>query len=218
MASRRVHLPPGHEPGPQSRRAARNRPIGVLFVLAFGIGLIAGGAVLFAERHGAHSNSKIVGAAVLGGFGVIVLLLGAWLLWTVMGGPRAHGVSLQVDPAEVRRGDRVRVSLTLDGAAHEVSQLQVGLVCTQYTDVKRETVNSNGTTSTSRATETSDVVTEWKEVAAGTRLQSFEFTVPAQGPFSYEGAAVSWSYRVSARTPRRLRADPHTDVPIWIRP
>ena len=35
---------------------------------------------------------------------------------------------------------------------------------------------------------------------------------------SYEGDCLSYGWRVSARRVRRLRADPRTDHPIWVRP
>jgi hypothetical protein len=129
----------------------------------------------------------------------------------------ATGVSLEVEPAEVTRGGTVRVSLTLDSGALDGSQLQIGLVCTQFTDVKRQTTTENGT-ATSRVIERSELLADWRDVPAGMQMQSFEFTVPASAPFSYEGATVSWAWSVAARRPRRHRIDPRHDVPIWVRP
>ncbi len=128
------------------------------------------------------------------------------------------GVSLQVEPIEAVRGGTLRVVLTLEAGADGESQLQVGLVCTQYTDVKHEHVDANGGTSTSRVIERTDVVAEWRDVAHGTTSQNFEFTIPPDGPFSYEGATVSWAYRITARRPKRHHIDPHQDVPIWVSP
>jgi hypothetical protein len=107
--------------------------------------------------------------------------------------------------------------MALDPGADADSPLQVGLVCTQLTDVKRQTTTENGTT-TSRVIERSEVLAEWRDVPAGAQLQSFEFKVPATVPFSYEGATVSWAWSVSARRPRRHRVDPRHDVPIWVKP
>jgi hypothetical protein len=62
---------------------------------------------------------------------------------------------------------------------------------------------------TIRATE---VIADWQDVAGGSPAQTFEFEVPSDGPFSYEGATVSWAYRASVRRPRRLRGDPHQEA------
>ncbi len=168
MAIGITHLPPGHEPGPQSSRGASLGPLKRALSAPFRREL--------------------------------------------------HGISLQVEPIETVRGGTVRVVLTLEAGADDGTQLQVGLVCTQYTDVKKETVDSNGGTSSSRVIERTDVVADWHDVPSGMSSQNFEFTVPPDGPFSYEGATVSWAYRVSARRPRHHAVDPEHDFWIWVRP
>jgi hypothetical protein len=128
---------------------------------------------------------------------------------------RARGVSLQVEPLEASRGGKVRVSVAIQSS--DDAQLQVGLLCRQFTDVKHEYHDQHGS-HTQRVIERSDVVADWRDVPAGTAAQSYEFTIPADGPFSYEGAAVSWAYCISARRPKHHAIDPHDDVWIWVKP
>jgi hypothetical protein len=129
----------------------------------------------------------------------------------------AKGVSLQVEPIETARGGTVRVVLTVEPGQDEDGQLQVGLVCTQFYDVKREVTDAHGS-HTQRVTECNDVVTDWRDVPSGTTTQTYTFPVPGDGPFSYEGATVSWAYRLSVRRSRAHRIDPHHDVPVWVAP
>lgn len=159
-----THLPPGHEPGPQSRR---------------------GGALAKALAAPFQREAK--------------------------------GVSLQVEPIEAARGETVRVALTVEPGHDDDATLQVGLVCTQFYDVKK-TVHDNHGSHTERVIERADVIADWKDVPSGATSETYTFTVPADGPISYEGATVTWAYRVSARRPREHRIDPHHDVPIWVRP
>ena len=159
------HLPPGHEPGLQSKR---------------GVGLAKALAAPFQRE--------------------------------------AKGVSLQVEPIETARGQTVRAVLTVEPGHDEDGRLQVGLVCTQFYDVKKQVTDARGHSHTQRVIERNDVFAEWRDVPAGTTSQTFTFTVPADGPFSYEGATVTWAYRLSARRPRAHHIDPHHDVPIWVRP
>src|SRR5262249_21015287 len=151
-----------------------------------GAAAIAGGAVLFASRSsGGHASSKTVGAIVFAVLGALGLAFAWWLYRRASGGPRPSPVSLARDPTELARGDQVRANVTVQG---DVTGLQVGLVCTAYVDTKRETVNSNGSTSTSRVIVTNDVIADWHDLAAGSPMHSVEFVIPADGPFSYEGA------------------------------
>jgi hypothetical protein len=159
-----THLPPGHQPGPQSRRGT-------------GLANVVRGTL---ERE-------------------------------------AKGVSLQVEPIETARGQTVHVVLTVEPGHDDDGALQVGLVCTQFYDVKRTIQDQHGSHE-QRVIERNDVVTDWRDVPRGTTSQTYAFTIPVDGPFSYEGATVTWAYRVSARRPREHRIDPHHDVPLWVRP
>jgi hypothetical protein len=191
----------------------------VVLAALFGIGLVAGGAVLFALRsHGGHSSSKLVGAIMFWAFGAAVLVI-TWLLFRrARGGPRLRGVSISVERTEFARGDKVRGNLTLGARPAATEGLEIGLVCTAFVDTEREVSNGRGGHSTIRVIEPSVVVKQWHRITTGSPSQGFTFTIPADGPFSYEGETISWAYRISARHQRRGRSDPHTDVPIWVTP
>ena len=186
----------------------------ILFAL-FGLGFLAGAIALFATRNGGGSRSGKETGAVVFALVTLVFVLLAWWSYrrTVSDGPELRGVSLDLDRTEFRRGEQVNVSLSCDAAEH----LEVGFLCTQFADVKRQAVDSNGYTHDVRSINKSNVVEEWRQVPEGAQAQSFTFEIPAGGPFSYEGATVSWAYQVSVLTPRALRSDPHHKVPIWVR-
>jgi hypothetical protein len=216
--AKRTHLPPGHKPGPQSQRVTRSAPWAPALLCLFAAGALGGAIALYVTRnHGSRSGHE-AGAAVFAGGALLMFALGVWVFRRgVSQGPRAKGVELGVERTEFRRGEQVTVTLRCNSQQIEGRELQVGLVCTRYTDVKEQRYNQYGSY-TVRETEPSDVITDWRDVPAGAASQSFTFTVPADGPFSYEGDTVSYAYRVSAREPRRMRTDPHRDIAIWVSP
>jgi len=182
------------------------------------LGFLGGAIALYAGRNSGSRSGHEVGAAVLAGAALVMVAFTWWVYRRgIGGGRRARGVELEVERGEVRRGDQLPVTLRINSAEIGQRQLQVGLVCTRYGDVKKVGYNQYGSYE-HRVTEPTNVVEDWRDVAAGGATQSFTFTIPADGPFSYEGDTVSYAYRVSAREPTRLRADPHRDVPIWVAP
>jgi len=185
---------------------------------ALTLGALGGAIALYVTRnHGSRSGHE-VGAAVFAGMALLLACLG-WFLSrrSLTSGPRARGVELQVERTEFRRGEQVPVMVRCEVQHTEGHQLQVGLVCTRYMDMKEQRYNQYGSY-TVRETEPVDVITDWRDVPAGTAGESYTFAIPADGPFSYEGDTLSYAYRISAREPKRMRADPHRDVPIWVTP
>jgi hypothetical protein len=79
-------------------------------------------------------------------------------------------------------------------------------------------VQVRGVTTVRRQTAEATVFEEWHPVPAGVCEQTFALRVPRGAPYSYEGACVSFAWRVSARAARRLRADARLDRPIWVEP
>ena len=217
--SRFAHLPPGHPPGPQSRRVARGRPWAPILVVLFGLGAVGAAVALWVGRNTAKSKSgSEVGAAVFLGVAILLVLLAVWL-WRRLFHPRvARWLEVRADPVAVRRGDTVRATLRVTDPSRVDGNLQLGLVCTAFHDVKVHSTDAQGHSSDHRSTQRSDVVKDWRELDTGTAEHALEFTVPAGAAFSYEGDTISWAWRVSARVERGHRSDPHSDVPIWVAP
>ena len=217
--SRYPHLPPGHAPGRQSKRVARGRPWGPALLFVFGLGALGGAIALWAGRNSAKSKSgSEVGAFVFLAFAVLLVLAAVWLWRRLFHAPVARHLGLAVEPGVYQRGDQVRATLAVSDASRIEGKLQLGLVCTAFHDVKVQTTNANGTTSTQRKTHTTEVVKDWRDADPSQPQQTFDFTLPADSPFSYEGDTVSWAWRISAREQREHRTDPHRDVPIWVLP
>ncbi len=207
------HLPPGHEPGPQSRRRKRSRGWGLWLCVAFA--LFFAGLGIYGGAHPGKSSPGVF-YGVFGGMALFMLLL-AWFI-TSRGRPkRAVGFAVSVSPVELRRGQTVRAQLQIDDPEKLDGELQVGLVCTEYYDVKREVATQDGT-STQRVTQSVIAHEHWTNADPAQQLQSFDFAIPETAPFSHEGTVLSFCWRVSAKVPRRGRRDPSSDQPIWVRP
>ncbi len=211
------HLPPGHRPGPQSRRSARGAPIG-LALLALGVLGLAGGslALFLTANHAKSPSGARAGGAVLAGGALIFLALLIWL-WRRTHPRQARYLQLSVDPIEVRRGGTVNATLAVVDADKLGETLELGLICTEYYDYKTEVVTENGT-STQRVTGTTEVVASWSPADRGQLQQTLRFAVPGDAPFSYEGSAASWAWRVTVRDRHAHRPDARSDVPIWVSP
>jgi hypothetical protein len=213
------HLPPGHPPGKQSKRVARGRPWGPALLFLFGLGALGAGIALWAGRNSAKSKSGSEVGAIVFLAVALLLILGALWLWRRLFGPHvARYLGVSVEPGLYQRGDPVRATLTVSDPSRIEGKLQVGLVCTAFHDVEVQTTNANGTTSTQRQTRQTEVVKDWRDADPTKPQQMFDFTLPADSPFSYEGETVSWAWRISAREQREHRSDPHNDVPIWVLP
>jgi hypothetical protein len=203
------HLPPGREPGPQSRRTSTGRTLGGCAAPAFavagvvGAAIVAGfGLVLGSLPDGPPSWPFFVGAVAVAAF----FWLFARMLWRGARPRYAVGLELQVERQELRRGDRVAAVAFGEGA------LEVGLVCTQSYDVWRRIGND----SRSRVTASASVWQEWLPAPHGALGQRVELALPADGPYSYEGDCVSFGWAVVARGVGEQRvAEP---VPLWVAP
>jgi hypothetical protein len=203
------HLPPGREPGPQSRRRSSGRALGGCAAPAFAVAgmvvaaMVAGfGALLASLPDGPPLWPFLVGA--------VAVLLGSWLfartLWRGARPRYASGLRVEVERQELRRGDRVGASASGEG------QLEVGLLCTQSFDVWRRV----GADSRSRVTDSASVWQQWVPAPHAALGQRVELAVPADGPYSYEGDCVSFGWAVVVRRvgDKRL-AEP---VPLWVEP
>ncbi len=162
VASKFSHLPPGHEPGPQSRRRKSSRRWGLWLCVAFAV-FFAGAGIYGGANPGKSSPAVYYG--VFGGMALFMLLL-AWFVAGRGSPKRAAGFALSAAPVELRRGDTVRAELQIEDPGKIDGELQVGLICTEYYDVKREVVTQDGT-STQRSTSSVTAHEEWKKAAIG---------------------------------------------------
>jgi MFS family permease len=213
----RNHLPQGHEPGPQTRRAARGAPIGILFLGVASLGFVAGAVILFAgASHDKSPSGARVGAAFFVAAAIAFALLLAWLLRR-RHPHQARYLQLTVAPLEARRGGTVTATVTITDAAKLGDALELGLLCTEYYDVKQEVYTQNGSHE-QRVLKSAEAYTTWNALDRATVQQSIRFTVPATSPFSYEGGTVSWAWHVALRDRHAHRPDAVRDVPIWVSP
>jgi len=199
------HLPPGREPGPQSRRTSTGRTLGGCAAPAFVVaGVVAAAMVAgFGLLLGSLPGGPPAWPFFLGAVGVLAFF---WLFARTMfrgARPRyAAGIELR----ELGRGDAVAAIASGEG------ELEVGLVCTQSFDVWRRI----GDDSRSRVTDTAAIWQQWLPAPHGALGQRVELALPAEGPYSYEGDCVSVGWAVVARRVGEKRvAEP---VPLWVAP
>jgi hypothetical protein len=203
------HLPPGREPGPQSRRTSTGRALGgcaaPAFVVAGAIAaaMVAGfGLLLGSLPDGPPSWPFLVGAVAVLAF----FWLFARTMWRGTRPRYAAGMELAVERQELRRGDRVGATASGEG------ELEIGLLCTQAFDVWRRI----GDDSRSRVTDHASVWQQWVPVPHAALGQRAELALPADGPYSYEGDCVSVGWAVVVRRVGEKRvAKP---VPLWVAP
>lgn len=122
--------------------------------------------------------------------------------------------SLQVraEPTELVRGDEVGAVVTIVDA-RSLEQVEVGLVCTEAYAV---TVEDDDGESRGRAWATAHET--WVAVAPEAGEHTVRLRVPVDGPFSYAGEYLSFTWEVVARAPRRRRLDARAACELWVRP
>jgi hypothetical protein len=203
------HLPPGREPGPQSRRTATGRTLGGCAAPAFVVAGVVGAAIVVAFGlllgslpGGPPSWPFFIGAAAVLAF----FWLFARTMWRGARPRYASRLELRVERQDLRRGERVAAVASGEG------ELEVGLVCTEAFDVLRRI----GDDSRSRVTDTAAVWQQWLPAPHAALGQRIELTLPADGPYSYEGDCVSCGWAVVVRRVGQKRvAEP---VPLWVDP
>jgi hypothetical protein len=212
------HLPPGHDPGIQSRRNRTGVPLLWWFVGIVGVGMFLAGIFLVAGGRGPGYDfwEERLGGTFFGGMG----LLCAWVAYSqyrTFRPPRLQshirGVNLTVDLDEARRGEKVSATIT-HGSAED---LEVGLVCVELFDLRATAQTKAGVISV-RETNQKNAYEHWQAIESVTGEQVLEFEIPQEAPCSYEGECLSYAWRVSARLVRTLRSDPRIDHPIWVSP
>jgi hypothetical protein len=160
-------------------------------------------------------SSAAVFYGVFGGLALFTLAL-AVVIYVIRKPKSARYFRVSANPTDLRRGDKVNVQLEITDVDKLQGRLEVGLVCTELYDERQVSYNQNGET-THRAVAKATAYEKWNK-AAGNRSESFTFEIPADGPFSHEGAVVTLEWRVTAREPIKHGRDPTSDQPIWVAP
>ena len=124
------HLPPGHAPGPQSRRASTGRTLGGCAAPAFVVAgvvaaaMVAGfGLLLESLPGGPPSWPFFLGAAAVLAF----FWLFAGTMWRRAAALRDRR-ELRVERQELRRGERVAASASSSSSSSSEGEIEVGLV------------------------------------------------------------------------------------------
>lgn len=205
-------MPPGHGAGPQSRRAYRSIGWALMLLVGFAIFFIVIGAI--GAAHPGKSTAAVF-YGVFGGLALFTLVL-AVVIYVIRKPKNARYFRVSANPTDLRRGDKVNVQLEITDVDKLQGRVQVGLVCTELYDERKVNYTQNGQT-TRRVVTRATAYEKWN-TAAGNRSESFTFEIPADGPFSHEGAVLTLEWRVTARTPIKHGRDPSSDQPIWVAP
>jgi hypothetical protein len=212
------HLPEGREPGDQSRRNRTRRNFLAPFVGLVGTAMFVAGIWAAAGGRGDEFNRQ---EELFGGLffaaGGLLCMYGAFAVWR-RGQAKRHrrlrGTKLAVSGGPIRRGDEVSVTI----ARRRTDDLvEVGLACDERYDVEVP-VTVKGASSVMRQTAVATIHEQWQTVPADARDGVFQFSLPVDLPYSYEGDCVSYAWRVAARAAKPLRKDARLDQPIWVEP
>jgi hypothetical protein len=218
-----AHIPPGHDPGPQTLRNQGGSTFLEWFVGLVGTGMFVSGVFVAAGGRGSKFNPReeLIGGAIFAFFGAVCAL---WAYSVrrkrrpLSLADRLPGAALAVDRDEARRGEKLSVTLTLASSGSTGDEpLEVGLVCVEIYDYQVVAQTRAGRVYV-RQTGEANAHEDWRQVERTTGDQSVEFELPLEVPYSYEGDCVSYAWRVSARVARKLRSDPRIDHAVWVRP
>lgn len=223
--SKFAHIPPGHDPGPQTLRNQGGSTLWEWFTAFVGSGMVIGGLFVAAGGRGPKFNpwEEGIGGIVFAFFGAVCV---AWAYSLrrkrrpLRLADRLPGAALAVDRDDARRGDKLSVTLTLansGGANEEPESLEVGLVCVEIYDYQVVAQTRAGPIYV-RQTGEANAHENWQQVERAAGAQTVDFELPRDAPYSYEGDCVSYAWRVSARVARRMRSDPRLDHAVWVRP
>ncbi|MFN8130191.1 MAG: hypothetical protein U0R70_01440 [Solirubrobacteraceae bacterium] len=217
------HLPPGHEPGPQTRRRGAGAVIGrsvgtvvglgCLGVLYIPIAIVAAAGVLGILRNGFSGIASLIALACLAL--AVGIPAGAWIAYRRARGAKP-GFDLAARPIEAQRGQDIEAAIRITDPAAASGDVEIGLVCTAYYD--RWAREASGDAARRRVTAEGIAYEDWREVPATLGAQQVRFAIPPDAPFSHEGECLSFAWRVTARTHAALARDPHHDVALWVSP
>jgi hypothetical protein len=203
------HLPSGREPGAQTRTAKVRWRGAKLFGYPLVVVLIGGGVVLLGlgVRTAVGDESYAALKVVLVAACAVLCLSLALLILDRLVKRRLTGVDVDVEPVEAQRGRslRARVAVT---SQRRPPRLLVGLVGSEHWEDDR---------GEAPVTRKSVEWEQWFEVDLHRGVDQVDFSIPIDGPFSYEGTLISLSWAVAAVTPRML-FESRKEVPVWVSP
>ena len=221
--SKFAHIPPGHEPGPQTLRNQGGSTLLEWFVGLVGTGMFLSGVFVAAGGRGSKFNPReeLIGGTIFAFFGAVCALWAYSLRRKrrpLSLADRLPGAALAVERDDARRGEKLLVTLTLaSSGSAEADPLEVGLVCVEIYDYQVIAQTRAGPVYV-RQTREDNAYEDWRQVVRTAGDQAVEFELPRDAPYSYEGDCVSYAWRVSARVARKLRSDPRMDHAVWVLP
>ena len=221
--SKFAHIPPGHDPGPQTLRTEVGFPLWGWFTGVVGTGMFVSGVFVAVGGRGSKFDPL---EEALGGtfFALIGLMCALWGYSQLRKhrppslANRMPGAALAVDRDDARRGEKLTVTLTVPRSGSPEDQpLEVGVVCVERYDYQA-TAQTRAGLIFIRQTREANAHEDWRQVERTAGDQTVDFELPRDVPYSYEGDCVSYAWRVSARVARKLRSDPRIDHAVWVLP
>jgi hypothetical protein len=137
-----------------------------------------------------------------------------------------RGLQVGASDQEVRRGEDLDARVTISGSGG-LGEVEVGLICTEFyeSDVRdsdagrsRGSDVSDSDAGRSRGTSSATAHEAWLPVDSTPGVHSVRLTVPAEGPFSYEGELLCFKWEVVARGRRKGRLDAQARHQISVLP
>lgn len=217
-----AHLPAGREPGHQTLYVPfeSRRKGGMFAMVIIGIVLIGAGAYFTAAPpNPAKDQPAILALAFFGGIGLAVIAWAAFLYYR--GLPKPAHFSIEVEDIELRRGDTSRAVVTCDNPAGVRGEARVGVVCRSFYASKFETSLQPGEIGGGTVAVTEKLEGQsagsWQSLDYENGPVTVEFTVPADGPYSYEGhhLSLAWNVMVSEGDGPNPR---YAHGPFWVLP
>jgi hypothetical protein len=213
------HLPAGRVPGPQTRKGGGIGRSGFV-AKAIGVLMIAAAIVfyIFGMTCGPDEES-CAPPLMLGLAGTFMFfgLLVAWIGQVVDRRKRRRNAShlqLALPRDTFLAGETIAPQLTITNMQRLEGDVEVGLVCTVFYDYEYRTYTQHGS-ATSRQTKTATTFENWAAAQRIAEPQTFTFAIPPDAPYSHEGSAVSYAWKVTVRE-RRRGLDRFTDLPFWV--
>lgn len=213
------HLPPGAQPGPQSRR--RRSDVRIRGWIAPALALAGVLSLVSFAASAAGFDTPIpdlgigIGGTDLFWLAVAGVLIGiAFTDWRKANPRRDPRVTIELDRDRVRRGQEVRA---LVAGMPERTAVEVSLTCRVHWDQrKRSSASGDRGGSTTRvvaeATASEDFAQASPSGEAHPRL-------PADQPYSHEGSVISFAWLITARTMvDGKRGRPSMPVAVWVDP
>jgi hypothetical protein len=152
---------------------------------------------------------------VIAGIVVLVVFLGmAYWAFRRAIPPEATHLRVAVATREVPRGGTVHAQIQVVGAEPGDEGIELGLVCTEYFEVKQIGPDTTDPYVMQRAV----AHEEWRPASPDPGPQVQRFQVPADAPFTYRGRVLAYEWNVSARHSRRIGYAMVADAPVRVLP